>query len=113
MKWLHLLAFVGTLVLLLGADSPSRLAVQNVEGRVVSVVDIHQGQNGRIVMSEKASNTRRLLSVPARATVTLNQNAATLGELRKEDRVDVQIDTYAVVTEINAFRSRRSVGKSR
>jgi hypothetical protein len=89
---------------LLGADSPPRAAVHAHQGKIVSVVAFAQGRGGRLVMSDKNGRNRTLMGVPARATVMLNQNSVTLGDLKSGDRVLVAVDKEDVVTEIRAWR---------
>ena len=103
----HYLGIALMSVLLVGADTAPRPAVQLIEGRIVTVTEIDQGRNGRIVVSEKIGNNRRVLPVPAMARVTLNQNSVTLGELQRDDRVVVAADSYAIATEISAVRNKK------
>lgn len=97
-------------LLLLGADSPPRPTLRAREGLIVSVMEIKQGRNGRLVLSDKGDRKRSLLAVPARAPILLNRSPATLGDLKTGDRAIVATDKYDLVTEIIATRVWESVG---
>lgn len=102
-----ILAFFVARAILAGTDSPWRPAVQTFEGRIVTVAEIKEGRNGRLVFADQKAKVRRILPVPAGAIIILNRHSATLGDLEKDDRVVVAADRYDHVTEIRALREKR------
>lgn len=94
-----MLATCGSIV----GEAPPKPPMWVGEGTIVSIVEIRQGRDGRLVM-EKAGHDRYLFGVPAAAVVTLNNCGATLGDLKRDDRVVVAADQDAKAIGILATR---------
>ena len=69
------------------------------EGMVVSAGD------GKLTMTMKDTKEEHSHAVPAAATITLNGEAAKLGDLKKGDTVTVTMDDDKKVTKIEAKRA--------
>lgn len=96
---------------LITGEVPPKPAVTSLDGKVVSVVDCHQGRDGRLVLSDLSGKSRQPLAVPAAADITLNRQSARLSDLAAGDRVAVAIDESHRATEIVATREKtRRVG---